>query len=69
MRHYIHLFSVMCMLSESLKSVFQKRGRCVVCGTHFSVIKPVIQFQVNKQPNENFQDEARSSDIPEDHKM
>lgn len=59
MRHYIHLLSVLCILSESLKSVFQKRGRCTVCGTHFAVIKPVIEFWVNQQSNENFQDESQ----------
>lgn len=47
------------MLSESLTSVFQKRGRCIVCGTHFSVIKPVTQFWMNEQSNENFQDESQ----------
>lgn len=31
--------SVLCLLPESLKSVFQKRERCIVCG-----IEPVTQF-------------------------
>lgn len=58
------------MVSESLKFVFQKRGRCIVCGMHFSVIKPVIQFWMNQQSNENFQGESQKLRyVPEDHKM
>lgn len=55
----LYTFFLYCVWYQSLKFVFQKRGRCIVCGMHFSVIKPVIQFWMNQQSNENFQGESQ----------